>query len=128
MHTNKHNRILCSSRKFRNKFIAKKSKINQLKTVSFSWSLLFIGTLAILIILGISPLEFVSKFLKAHDSRTETINLYARVIQTDTDTDIYDQGWWQTDNAKLNPNMASDASSLEFNDSNSAIYNGGMIH
>lgn len=125
MHTNKHNRILCSERKFRNRFSAKKSKINQLKTVSFSWSLLFIGTLVILSILGISPLEFVSNFLSAHGSRTETINLYARVIQTDSNPDVYDEGWWQTDNAKLNPSVDSDASGLEFNDTNSAIYNGG---
>ncbi len=125
MHTKKHNRILCSSRKFRNKFVTKKSKINQLKSVNFSWSLLFIGVLAILVIIGISPLEFVSKFLRAQDSKMETINLYARAVQTDSDEDIYNKGWWQTDNAKLNPSLAEDASSLDFDDSNSAIYNGG---
>ncbi len=125
MHINKHNKILCSDHKFRNRLVIKKSKISQLKKRIFSWPLLFFGSVIILIILGISPVEMVVKFLRAHESRTETVNLYARVIQASNDKNIYNRGWWQIDNAKLNPSLDDNASSLEFNDSNSAIYNGG---
>ncbi len=120
----KHN-TTCSVIPLDKKLLGGMSNISQLKLRIFSWPLLFLGAFVLLILLTIVPWKNLIKSLWANSEDIETISFYASGVNTDKAGENYDEGWWQTTKAQLNPDLASDASLIDFSDQNSAFYAGG---